>query len=93
VCAGGTALDPEIVSLMLTRARRNDQALGGLTPRQCEVLALMAEGRTNAAIARRLTITEKAVVGHVSNIYGDLDLPVGEDDHRRVLAVLRYLAR
>jgi DNA-binding NarL/FixJ family response regulator len=78
---------------MLTRARRDDRALGGLTPRQSEVLALMAEGRTNAAIARRLTITEKAVVGHASHIYEVLGLPPSEDDHRRVLAVLRHLAR
>lgn len=93
VCAGGTVLDPEVVALMLTRARRDDDALGGLTPRQSEVLALMAEGRTNAAISRRLTITEKAVVGHASHIYDELGLPPSEDDHRRVLAVLRYLVR
>lgn len=93
VCAGGTVLDPEVVSLMLTRARRDDLALDRLTPRQSEVLALMAEGRTNAAIARRLTITEKAVVGHVSHIYSELGLPPSDDDHRRVLAVLRHLTR
>jgi DNA-binding NarL/FixJ family response regulator len=93
VCAGGTVLDPEVVALMLSRARRDDSALGRLTPRQTEVLGLMAEGRTNAAIARRLTITEKAVVGHASHIYDELGLPPSEDDHRRVLAVLRYLAR
>lgn len=93
VCAGGTVLDPEVVALMLSRARRDDHALAKLTPRQGEVLALMTEGRTNAAIARRLTITEKAVVGHISHIYDELGLPPAEDDHRRVLAVLRYLAR
>jgi DNA-binding NarL/FixJ family response regulator len=93
VCGGATVLDPEVVALMLGRARREDRAVGALTPRQTEVLALMAEGRTNAAIARRLTITEKAVVGHASRIYDALGLPPSEDDHRRVLAVLRYLTR
>ena len=93
VCAGGTVLDPEVVSLMVARARRNDDAVDRLTPRQQEVLTLMAEGRSNAAIARRLTITEKAVVGHVSRIYDELGLPPSDDDHRRVLAVVRHLAR
>ena len=93
VRAGGTALDPEIVALMLSRARRDDRALGRLTARQLEVLTLMAEGRTNAAIARALTITEKAVVGHASHIYDQLGLAPDGDDHRRVLAVLRYLRR
>ncbi|GAA4867382.1 response regulator [Actinomycetospora straminea] len=93
VRAGGTVLDPEIVELMLNRARRDDRALGRLTARQLEVLTLMAEGRTNAAIARALTITEKAVVGHASHIYDQLGLAPDGDDHRRVLAVLRYLRR
>jgi DNA-binding NarL/FixJ family response regulator len=93
VAAGGTVLDPEVVALMVTRARRRDTALDGLTPRQCEVLALMAQGRSNAAIARQLTITEKAVVAHVSRIYDELHLTTDDDDHRRVLAVVRYLAR
>jgi len=93
VRAGGTVLDPEVVALMLARARRNDDTMDRLTPRQHEVLALMAEGRTNAAIARVLTITEKAVVGHVSRIYDELGLPPSDDDHRRVLAVLRHLSR
>ena len=93
VCAGGTVLDPEVVGLMLTRARRGHHALGRLTARQSEVLALMAEGRTNASIARRLSVTERAVVGHASHIYDTLGLPPSDDDHRRVLAVLRYLAR
>jgi DNA-binding NarL/FixJ family response regulator len=93
VCKGGTVLDPEVVALMLARARRADRALSELTERQHDVLALMAEGRTNAAIGRVLTITEKAVVQHTSHIYDILGLTLGEDDHRRVLAVLRYLSR
>lgn len=93
VHAGGTALDPEIVALMLGRARRDDSTLDRLTARQLEVLTLMAEGRTNAAIARALTITERAVVGHASHLYDQLGLAPDGDDHRRVLAVLRYLRR
>ena len=93
VQAGGTVLDPEVVALMVTRARRRDTALDGLTARQGEVLALMAQGRSNAAIARQLVITEKAVVGHVSRIYDELGLAPDEGDHRRVLAVVRYLSR
>jgi DNA-binding NarL/FixJ family response regulator len=94
VCAGGTVLDPEVVALMVARARRSENGvLDRLTPRQLEVLGLMAEGRSNAAIARRLSITEKAVVGHASHIYDELDLAPSDDDHRRVLAVLTYLAR
>jgi DNA-binding NarL/FixJ family response regulator len=93
VAAGGTVLDPEVVSLMVTRARRRDAAVDGLTARQGEVLALMAQGRSNAAIARQLSITEKAVVGHVSRIYDELHLAAGDDDHRRVQAVVRYLSR
>jgi DNA-binding NarL/FixJ family response regulator len=91
VCDGGTVLDPEVVELMLARARRERGAVDALTARQREVLALVAQGRTNAAVARRLSITEKAVVGHVSHIYDQLGLPPSDDDHRRVLAVLRYL--
>jgi DNA-binding NarL/FixJ family response regulator len=83
-----------VVALMMARARRTDDGpLDRLTPRQLEVLGLMAEGRSNAAIARRLSITEKAVVSHASHIYDELDLPRSDDDHRRVLAVLTYLAR
>lgn len=67
--------------------------LGGLTERQRKVLALMAEGRSNAAIAAQLHITEKAVVRHVSHIYGELDIDQSSEDHRRVLAVVRYLSR
>ncbi|HEU4540199.1 MAG TPA: response regulator transcription factor [Jiangellaceae bacterium] len=92
VCNGGTVLDPEVVALMLARAQHSDDALGRLTERQHEVLALMAQGRSNAAIARQLTITEKAVVQHTSHIYDILGLSPGADDHRRVLAVLRYLS-
>jgi DNA-binding NarL/FixJ family response regulator len=93
VAEGGTVLDPEVVTVMVARARRDGDAIDRLTPRQAEVLALVAEGRSNAAIARRLVITEKAVVQHVSHIYDQLGLGVSEDDHRRVLAVARYLAR
>jgi DNA-binding NarL/FixJ family response regulator len=91
VAAGGTALDPEVVSVLVARASRGDSAVGRLTPRQVEVLGLMAEGRSNAAIAAQLVLTEKAVVQHTSNIYDALGLPVDADDHRRVLAVIRYL--
>jgi DNA-binding NarL/FixJ family response regulator len=93
VCAGGTVLDPEVVALMLSRARRTDDALERLTDRQREVLALMAEGRSNASIARELSVTEKAVVQHASHIYRALGLSPGDDVHRRVLAVLRHLSR
>ncbi|MPY93922.1 MAG: response regulator [Acidimicrobiia bacterium] len=91
VAAGATVLDPEVVSLMVARARGDHDALDRLTPRQQEVLALMAEGRTNASIARALSISERAVVQHTSHIYGELGLAVSDDDHRRVLAVIRYL--
>lgn len=87
---GGTALDPEVVAQLLARARRRDP-LDRLTPREREVLALMAEGRTNPAIARTLVVTDKAVEKHVSNILTKLDLPPAEDDHRRVLAVLQWV--
>ena len=93
VAGGGTVLDPEVVAVMLARARRDGDAIDRLTPRQTEVLALIAEGRSNAAIARRLVITEKAVVQHVSHIYDQLGLAPSEDENRRVLAVARYLAR
>jgi DNA-binding NarL/FixJ family response regulator len=93
VCAGGTVLDPEVVALMMARARREDEALERLTPRQREVLTLMAEGRSNASIARALSISDKAVVQHCSLVYSELGLVASDDDHRRVLAVLRYLAR
>ena len=92
VAAGGTALDPEVVSVLVTRASRTSGAVGSLTPRQVEVLSLMAEGRSNARIAGDLFLSEKAVVQHTSHIYTALGLPVDGDDHRRVLAVLRFLA-
>jgi DNA-binding NarL/FixJ family response regulator len=91
VAGGGTALDPEVVAQLFARARRDDP-LGALTPREQEVLQLMAEGRSNAGIAGALVVTEGAVEKHVSNIFTKLDLPIAENDHRRVLAVLRYLA-
>lgn len=93
VAAGGTVLDPELIGTLLGRARPEDDPFHGLTARQRDVLGLMAEGRSNAAIAHRLVITEKAVVRHVSRIYDQLDLRVDEEDHRRVLAVVRYLSR
>lgn len=90
---GGTILDPEVAELMMARARNNLQSLDGLTARQLEVLAMMAQGRSNAWIAQRLSVSVKAVVQHVSHIYDHLGLPQDADDHRRVLAVIRYLAR
>ena len=90
VGAGGTALDPEVVSQLLARARRQDP-LERLAPREREVRALMAEGRANPAIARELVVSDKAVEKHVSNIFLKLDLAPAQADHRRVLAVLRWL--
>ena len=90
VAAGGTALDPEVVTQLLSRSRRRDP-LERLTPRESEVLGLMAEGRSNTAIAAALVVTEGAVEKHVSSIFAKLDLPPTEHDHRRVLAVLRWL--
>ena len=90
VAAGGTALDPEVVSQLLAASGRGD-ALGGLTHREREVLALMAEGRSNGAIAVILVVSERAVEKHVSNIFSKLGLAPSDADHRRVLAVLRYL--
>ena len=78
---------------MLTRPRHGNDALARMTPRQSDVIALIAEGRSNAAIARRLAITEKAVVQHASHIYDLLGLTANDEDHRRVLAVVRYLNR
>jgi DNA-binding NarL/FixJ family response regulator len=87
---GGSALDPEVVAQLLGRARRDDP-LSELTPREREVLGLMAEGRTNHAIAEGLVITERAVEKHVTSIFGKLGLAPTAEDHRRVLAVLTYL--
>jgi DNA-binding NarL/FixJ family response regulator len=87
---GGSALDPEVVSQMLGR-RRNDDPLEQLTPREREVLGLMAEGRSNAAIAAELVVTERAVEKHVTGIFAKLELGASSEDHRRVLAVLRFL--
>ena len=92
VAAGGTALDPEVVAVMVSRASRASGAVGSLTPRQLEVLGLMAEGRSNAGIASQLHLSEKAVVQHTSNIYDAFGLPIDADDHRRVLAVIRFLS-
>jgi DNA-binding NarL/FixJ family response regulator len=88
VAAGGTVVDPEVVRQLLSRRR---DPLERLTAREREVLALMAEGRSNAAIARTLLVTEAAVAKHIGSILTKLDLPPAEDDHRRVLAVLAYL--
>ena len=90
VAEGGTALDPEVVTQLFGASRRTD-SLATLTPREREVLALMAEGRSNGAIATALVVSGRAVEKHVANIFTKLDLPPSEADHRRVLAVLRYL--
>ena len=90
VGAGGAALDPEVVAQLLGRRRRSDP-LAALTPREREVLALMAEGRSNTAIAQALVVTEGAVEKHVSGIFAKLGLATTASDHRRVLAVLAYL--
>ncbi|HTQ91772.1 MAG TPA: response regulator transcription factor [Streptosporangiaceae bacterium] len=90
VAAGGTALDPEVVMQLLGASRRNN-ALTTLTPRERDVLALMAEGRSNAAIAEILVVSDRSVEKHVGNIFSKLGLAPSEADHRRVLAVLRYL--
>ncbi|MFJ8232201.1 LuxR C-terminal-related transcriptional regulator [Streptomyces sp. NPDC094448] len=92
VARGGTAMDPQVISQLLTR-RSQDRPMGGLTPRELEVLELMAQGRSNAAIAAQLGVTERAVAKHTSNIFAKLGLPVSDDDNRRVLAVLAYLDR
>ena len=87
---GGTVLDPEVVTQLLARARQRDP-LERLTPRERTVLSLMAEGRSNAAIAQTLVVSDGAVEKHVSNIFTKLDLAPASEDHRRVLAVLRWL--
>ncbi|MFE5123833.1 response regulator [Streptomyces sp. NPDC056669] len=89
VAGGGTALDPQVVSQLLVR--RHSDPLDRLTRREREVLELMAGGRSNAGIAGALVISESAVAKHINSIFGKLDLPVADADHRRVLAVLRFL--
>jgi DNA-binding NarL/FixJ family response regulator len=90
VVAGGTVLDPEVVSALFAQRRRQDP-LGTLSPREREVLGLMAEGRTNTAIGRELVVSQGAVEKHISSIFSKLGLPPSEDDHRRVMAVLTWL--
>ncbi|MFB7379938.1 response regulator [Kitasatospora purpeofusca] len=90
VAEGGTALDPQVVSQLLLR--RDLDPLERLTPREREVLGVMAEGRSNAGIAQALVVGESAVAKHINNIFAKLDLPTADADHRRVLAVLRFLA-
>jgi DNA-binding NarL/FixJ family response regulator len=90
VAAGGTAMDPEVVSQLLAR-NAGSEPMHRLTAREREVLGLMAEGRSNVAIASKLFVTDKAVAKHTNNIFAKLDLPPSSDDNRRVLAVLAYL--
>jgi DNA-binding NarL/FixJ family response regulator len=92
VAGGGSALDPEVVSVLLSPLRATDQ-LAALTPREREVLALMAEGRTNRGIARRLWLTERTVETHIASILAKLGIGGDQEDHRRVLAVLEFLNR
>lgn len=92
VAAGGTVLDPDVVRHLLS-SQKSGSPVDRLTPREQEVLELMAEGRSNAAIASALFVTQKAVAKHVSSIFTKLDLPVSSDDNRRVLAVLAHLSR
>jgi DNA-binding NarL/FixJ family response regulator len=92
VAAGGTAMDPEVIARLLAR-NSGDGALASLSPREREVLGLMAEGRSNAAIAQRMVITERAVAKHTASIFMRLGLQPSDDDNRRVLAVLAYLDR
>jgi DNA-binding NarL/FixJ family response regulator len=92
VAAGGTAMDPEVIARLLA-SNDGDDRVGALSPRERDVLALMAEGRSNAAIAQRLSVTERSVAKHTASIFLKLDLQPSEDDNRRVLAVLAYLNR
>ena len=91
VAAGGTAMDPEVIAKLLVHGRGSREPLGTLTPREIEVLGLMAEGRSNAALAQRLFITERAVAKHTASIFLRLGLQPSADDNRRVLAVLAFL--
>ena len=92
VAAGGSVIDPDVVARMLGRSRR-DNPIDELTPRRLEVLALMAQGHSNARIARELVVTEKAVARNIAFIFDTLELPPEPDNHRRVLAVVKYLNR
>ncbi|MGH3179008.1 MAG: response regulator [Streptosporangiaceae bacterium] len=93
VAEGGTAMDPQVIAALLARKASASSPVGELTPREHEVLGLMAEGRSNAAIASKLVVTERAVAKHTANIFTKLNLPPSDDDNRRVLAVLAYLDR
>lgn len=90
VAAGGTVMDPEVISRLLAK-RARDEPLGRLTTREREVLALMAEGRSNAAVASNMVVSEKAISKHIANIFLKLDLAPSDDGNRRVMAVLAYL--
>ena len=92
VAEGGSALDPQVVTQLLTKGRRADDPLNLLTPREREVIELVAEGRSNKGIGERLVITERAVQKHVTSIFMKLGLRQSDDDHRRILAVLAYMA-
>ena len=92
VADGGTAMDPEVTARLLARSAP-DHALARLSPRERQVLELVAEGRSNAAIAQQLVVTERAIAKHTSTIFTKLDLQPSDDDNRRVLAVLAYLGR
>jgi DNA-binding NarL/FixJ family response regulator len=92
VADGGTVMDPEVIARLLARNAGTQSPLSRLSPREREVLELMAEGRSNAAIAQRLVVTERAIAKHTAAIFGKLDLQPSDDDNRRVLAVLAYLA-
>jgi DNA-binding NarL/FixJ family response regulator len=91
VAGGGTAMDPEVIAKLFARDDQSAKRLARLTPRERDVLELMAEGRSNAAIGARLHLSESAVGKHTASIFGKLDLAPSDDDNRRVLAVLAYL--
>ncbi|MER5428468.1 response regulator transcription factor [Streptomyces sp. NPDC002588] len=91
VAAGGTAMDPQVISQLLSRSSAMDQPVNKLSPREREVLELMAQGRSNVAIAAQLVVTERAIAKHTANIFTKLGLAQSDDDNRRVLAVLAYL--
>ncbi|MEU6475564.1 response regulator transcription factor [Streptomyces sp. NPDC047017] len=93
VAAGGTAMDPQVIQQLLARRAGPGRSLSRLTPRELEVLELMAQGRSNTAIAAQLVVTERAIAKHTSNIFAKLGLEVSDDDNRRVLAVLAHLDR